>query len=253
MDGCVKRRGRAGASVGLVLVAGCAGLPRPPAPPSTYPAVVLQELHRLTGREGADTLVVSIAPGRVLVAHAGGDAILDTEGDRFLLLDPATRTYRSLSLRVWEQQIEAALEESTPERSLDATPAVYDSAGPGGVVAGFACDRYYLFTHRELFPGEVEAVEQEIWVTRELELPPGSWEAYERVLRSLDRMGLDVSVRRPPGVTLRTRIRRRPAGSDAEEVEEIEVLRVERRHLEASVFEVPPSYRAAAKDTTGDP
>lgn len=233
----------AGALVALACAAGCAGGSRLAAP-SVLPAVVLHERHVQSGRDAADTLVIAIASGRVRVSHAGGDAILDLVHDRFVLLDPASATYRSSSLQEWEARIEAAID---PGSAGDTTGVRFEADGPGGRIAGYACERYHLFTHREIFPGEVEAIDQEIWVTRDLELPEGAQAAYERYVSSLDRMGLDARVQRPAGVTLRARTLTRPdgAGRDAGEFEESEILRVEHRPLDASWFDVPPSYRKA--------
>jgi hypothetical protein len=162
-----------------------------------------------------------------------------------------------MSLTTWEQRIGEALAAAAQSRhsaaSGDTTrlPAPdslhFESMGQGGRVAGYACERFHLFTQREIFPGEVEAIEQEIWLTRELELPSRTYATYRRVVANLDRIELDAPIERPPGVALRTVIRRRavdrPPGS--EETEANEVIAVERRPIPASAFAIPPGYAPA--------
>jgi len=225
---------------------------------------VLYESHSITGDAGADTLVTWVADGRVRVSHHGGVAILDAVGDRFVLLDPTTRTVRSMSLAAWEAKLRDAVRSAVDSASgappqsaalpQSAAPPqsaalTFELAGDGGTVAGFGCARYHLFTTRQVFPGEWEDVEQEIWVSRELALPAGALATYERVLESLDWIGLDARVERPPGIALRTRLRRHshtePAGTD--EVETNEVFRVEARAVPESIFAVPRGYSNATK------
>jgi hypothetical protein len=219
---------------------GAAGAPGP------QPGVVLYEVHTITGWPEADTVVTAITPGRVRVSHRLGEAILDVPGDRLVLMDRATRSFSSMSLRDWEARIAAALAASQEQRQTapDSAVARYELEGDGGEIAGFRCQRWHLFTRRELFPGETDLVEQEIWVSRELELPGAAYETYRRALEGLDRLGLDPSIRRPPGVALRlhTRAFAEPGGAGSEEIERSEVVRVERRPLEPSWFDIPAGY-----------
>ncbi len=214
--------------------------------------VVLYESHSITGDTGADTLVTWVAEGRVRVTHRVGVAILDATNDRFVLLDPATRTVRAMSLLDWEAKLRDAVQaavDSAPGAPPHAAVLSFEPAGDGGSVAGFQCALFHLFTTRQLFPGEWEDVEQEIWVSRDLALSAGALATYERVLESLDWIGLDARVERPPGIALRTRIRRHShaASPGADEVETNEVFRVENRAVPDSIFAIPPGYSNAVK------
>lgn len=215
--------------------------------------VVLIEKHEI--ESAVDTLVTTIADGAVRVSHRGGDAILDATHDRFLLLDPATRTYRYASLNDWEGRVrDAAIEaRAAADSAAGATPGSggasklrFESAGAGGDVAGFATRRYHLFAERPLFPGEWEQIEQEIWVTPAIELVPGAAAAYRRMFETLDWIDFDARVERPPGVRVRVVQRRRGRGGAAAqmpvEVETTEILRVERRRVSRATFEPPASW-----------
>lgn len=239
-----------------LLVCACAPPPRAAAPAATalLDAVVLVEEHRIEGV--VDTLVTWIAPGRVRISHRGGDAILDAVHDRFLLLDPATRTVREASLREWEGRIRtaaltarAAADSAAGVRADSAGAAVlrFEPAGDGGTVAGHPCQRHHLFAERPLFPGEWEEVEQEIWVALDIELPAGAVATYQRVFASLDWIDFDARVERPPGVRLRLVSRRRPrgGGAAATEVETTEVVRIERRRVGTDVFAAPAGWLRA--------
>jgi hypothetical protein len=138
----------------------------PPLPAATDTTatlgIVLREVHSMTGGAATDTLVTSLAPGRVRVSHRDGDAILDEPNDRFILLSPADKTYRHMSLATWEARIREALETAAanrrPKGSTEppADSLRFEAEGDGGPIAGYACQRFHLFTQREIFPGEVK-------------------------------------------------------------------------------------------------
>jgi hypothetical protein len=244
-----RARGTVAVVVGLALAGACAPRPRS-APPAAEPldAVVLVEVHRIDG--AIDTLVTWIAPDRVRVSHQGGDAILDAARDRFLLLDPTTRSVRETSLSAWESRIRAAavaLRAAADSSAGGAPPLGFAASGDGGEVAGYACQRHHLYAERPLFPGEWEEIEQEIWVAPALELPAGAGATYRRVFEILDWIDFDAHVERPAGVRLRLEQRRRPrgAGADATETEATQVVRVERRRVAAAIFAAPPGWTRA--------
>jgi hypothetical protein len=223
----------------------------------------------MTGWPDPDTVRTYITPGRVRVQHRLGDAILDVPADRLVLLDRATSTYTSASLRDWEARIAAALEAAAerqgPGAAGGAPDATWEADGDGIDIAGYACQRHHLFTRRELFPGEIELVEQELWVTHELELPGEAYEAYRRAIESLDRIGLDPRLHRPPGIAMRLYTRTFPEGQGgpdgrrardrgvAEEVERQEVVRVERRPLPDEWFAIPAGYAPADSSPPAGP
>ncbi|MFQ5600692.1 MAG: hypothetical protein ACE5G2_09060, partial [Candidatus Krumholzibacteriia bacterium] len=157
---------------------------------SSEPGLVLYQSHGFSLRAEVDTILTYVTATHVRVSHASGDAILDLEADRLVLLDPQTRTYRQMSLRAWEAKIRAAVEESrttsgAPEPAYPDTLR-FESAGRPVEVAGHLCDRYVLYTHRELPAGDAEFVEQQIWVARDLEMPAGAYEAYQRALDDME-------------------------------------------------------------------
>ena len=237
----------------LVLLCGCAG--RRGAASDT--ALLLTEVHSMAGA-APETLVTWIADGRVRVAHRGGVAILDAHADQFRLLDPASHTVRTMRLGEWEQKLRVAVQSAAEGAAADsvAEPALqFELEGPGGEILGHACTRYHVYTTRQLFPGEWEDIEQEIWVAADLGLTPSAAATYRRMLASLDWIGLDAAVERPPGVALRTQIRRRPHATAApaprnapagEDVETSEVTRIDTRPAPPEVFSVPPGYRPAS-------
>jgi hypothetical protein len=155
-----------------------------------------------------------------------------------------------MRLAEWESKVRDAVRAVTDSTRAPQTLR-FEKEDGGGAIAGYSCERYHVFTTRQLFPGELEDVEQEIWVTGEIRLSPAARASYRRVLESLDWIGLDAPVVRPEGVVLRTQVRRRPHGIPAgggEDIETSEVVRVERRDASPDVFDVPPGYRPAETD-----
>jgi len=253
------------AALALALALGCAAAGRRAAANGSETAVVMTEVHSTAGA-APETLVTWIADGRVRVAHRGGIAILDARADRFALMDPESHTVRMMRLVEWEQKLRVAVQSAGDSTALDSArvlppgaaapePALrFESEGPGGEILGHACTRYHVYTTRQLFPGEWEDVEQEIWVAGDVGLSPAAADTYRRVLVNLDWIGLDAAVERPPGVALRTQIRRRPHAASApgpgttppgEELETTDVVRIEMRPVSGAAFEVPSGYRPA--------
>lgn len=230
--------------VGLVLWAAVAW---------SEPGVILHQTHRFSGRNGVDTLRTYITRNSVRIEHAQGDAILDLQEGRLILLDRKSRTWRQMPLDDWEEAIRRAAQGATGQTADGARrpPLAFERAGASVERAGYLCDRWSLFTRRELLPGEVDWVEQHLWVARDLELPDGAYEAYERAIRALDSIGMGTIVERPRGVVLASEIR---SGTEAEhergeeEVELTTVVRVEKRELAADVFRIPASYRPAVPE-----
>ncbi len=205
--------------------------------------VVLQEVHTQTGQLKPDTLITYVTARAVRVSHAAGDAILDFDADRIVLLDAASRTYRTESLTTWEARIRAALD--ALRDSTHASAPRFERAGATTAVAGYASDRYVLFATRQLLDTR-ESVEQQVWVTTELEMPPGAFEAYQRALGSLDNIGMPTAAPYPAGVVLRREIRTRPLHASRRldpHVETSAVFRVESKRLSIDVFTIPPEYR----------
>lgn len=251
-------RGIASAALGILIAgAGCAPAPRTgtgaaaPALPDSLDVVLLFEEHRI--QDAVDTLVTWVAPGRVRVSHRGGDAILDIERDRFVLLDPDRRSYRESSLVEWERRIrDAALMARAAADSAAGNAHGVDSAltlrfapaGSGDRVAGFTTERFHLFAERPLFPGEWEQLEQEIWMTTAIDLPAPAMAAYRRMFATLDWIDFDARVERPAGVRVRLVSRRRPhaAADAATETEITDVVRIERRRVPITVFDAPPGW-----------
>jgi hypothetical protein len=235
-------------AVGALSVAAVSCLARA-GPPAAQPGWVLHETHIAAESRATDTILTYVTPSRVRVAFASGDAILDVQENSILVLDRSTRTYRRLSVDVWAQTLEAAqaaIRARTRGASGEEQPR-YEKLGEPVRVAGYLCDHYALYTRSELLPGEAEFVEQQIWVTRELELP-GAYEKYLDILRTLESVGLGGTVRRPPGVVLAVETRTRRGDADARDAgltERSAVFRVERVDIPDSVFAVPRGYAAA--------
>ena len=222
-----------------------------PARPRTQD-LVLHEVHTSTDRDGVDTIVTYVTLERVRVSQATGDAILDTTRDRLVFLDRAARTFRSTALSDWESHLEASLDSSRARSQASnegPSPGVgFEPMGPAGRIAELEADRYHLFTRRELFPGEVDFVEQEICVARQFDFPEGAYRTYLRTLEAMEGVGLAGPARRPPGLVLRVETRTRPAGAErgaGDEFERTEVVRVERRPLQQSLFEIPAGFARA--------
>jgi hypothetical protein len=188
-----------------------------------------------------------------------------------VILDRRTSTYRTMSFVEWERRIaegttsaDSSLADPGSAVAADSAeaPAAGDASGPetkapvpvpaalrfelegeGGQIAGLACTRYHLFTRHEVFPGEFERVEAEIWVTGQLPLPGTAIDTYRRVLASFDRVDLGAAAERPPGIVLRSCVRHLPENPGSPiEVETSEVLAVERRDLAAAEFAIPDGF-----------
>jgi hypothetical protein len=210
------------------------------------PGFVFQEVHQITGSDTADTLVTSLCDGRVRITHRNGAAILDIMHDRFLLLEPTTSTYRAMSLSAWERSVRESVPAASGATGPD-TLRFEAMGGPHDRIAGYECTRFHLYARRQVFPGEFENVEQEIWVAMDLTVPAAALATYARMQASLDRIGLDAPVVRPAGIALRTTVRRRPEGrgSEADEVETNEVDSVQAQDIPASLYQIPTGWTRA--------
>ena len=234
----------------VALVASCHGpAPRPHPIEST---LVLHEVHRAAGSD-PDTLVTTIGEAKARVEHSHGVAILDLGANRYVLLDPATRTERSMALDAWERELRST-GASAGDTSRAASPRVlrFESEGDGGTIAGHACERYHLFTTHTVLPGETEDIEQEIWVTRDIAVKPATLATYRRIIEDLDWIALDAQVVRPDGIALRNQVRRHGIDRSHDEVEATEVVRIETGAVTRHGFEIPPGYRAATDSTPHD-
>ena len=222
------------------------------------PGVVLHQTHSFSAQAGIDTLRAYITPTRVRIAHAGGDAILDLQEGRLVLLDRHERTWRSMPLDEWEEAIrQAAVVQMARGTDGDGSnndaepvlPPAFESIGVPTEKAGYLCDRWGLFSRRELLPGEIDWVEQQIWVARDLQMPPGAYEAYDRATRAVDSIGMGALVQRPDGVVLASEIRTGTTGEHETgqvEVERLTVYRVEKVDLADSLFAIPATYKPAS-------
>lgn len=213
--------------------------------PRSLPGIVLHEAHTQTQQPSPDTLVTYVTARAVRVSHRAGAAILDLETDRIVLLDAASRTYRSEDLSTWEQRIQAAWE-ALADTSVSGAAPRFQRLGRAVEIAGYRCDRYLLFTTRDLL-GTRETVERQLWVTTELEMPAGAFAAYQRALGTLDSIGLPTRAAPPEGLILRRETRVRRVNAPAREPPTLEasiVFRVEAKRLAVDFFEIPPGYRA---------
>lgn len=236
------------------------------------PGIILHELHTQPQVLQADTILTYITSRRVRISHAGGHTLLDLDADRIVFLDPATRTYRETSLRLWEARLQEAIASGaapgveigavddsarTPEvargdaaRTPEAVAVEsFEPTASSTEIAGYTCDRYHHYGRRTLL-GTEETVEQQIWVARALEMPAGAYEAYQRALGSIESVGAGTLLRRPPGVILGVETRTQRAGARRGEMLDIErttVIRVERVTLPDSLFAIPRHYVPAAQ------
>jgi len=216
------------------------------------PGVVLHQVHSFSAQAGTDTLHAYITATRVRISHATGDAILDLQKGRLVLLDRQGRTWRQMPLEEWEEAIRQAAEAQS-ERSADnaeeaASSLAFQRAGVPTERAGYVCDRWSLYSRRELLPGEIDWVEQQLWVARDLVMPPGAYGAYDRATRAIDSIGLGSIVQRPEGVVLATEIRTGSAEEHEKggvEIETLTVYKVEKMDLADSLFAIPDSYKRA--------
>ena len=222
------------------------------------PELVLYEVRTGTDREGADTIVTYVTPQRIRVSQDAGDAILDVPLDRLVFLDRRARTYRQMSLATWEAGIAAAADSARARRRAEADSGRadlgFEPAGPAGKIAGFDCERYHMFTRRELFPGEVEEVEQEVWVSAGGQLPEGAYRMYLRSLDALEGIGLAGPIHRPPGLVLYLETHTHPFGKKrgaGDQVERTEVVRIERRRIPDGIFEIPDGFIPADSSHAG--
>ena len=213
------------------------------APAAAAPGVVLHQTHTFSGEARVDTLTTYITATHVRVAHPGGDAILDLAADRISILDRAVRQYRQTSLRGWERSLRQAVESARPAPGH--SPIAFEAMGDTVRIAGQDCQRFMLFTRRELIPGEVDFVEQQIWVTQGIEIPKPAYDAYAHSMGLVASIGLGSIVERPAGVIMRTETVTRPEHDQRAahgEIESIVVFRVEKKDLGAEVFAIPSGY-----------
>jgi hypothetical protein len=260
------------ATTGALLACWGAGTP---AAAGAAPGIVLYEVHTQSQVPQADTIVTYVTARRVRISHAGGHTLLDLDADRIAFLDPKTGTVRGMSLRQWEARLRQAVAGSAVAGGDPAAaagdsgaaaagdPAAVDSAGVEGFeptgtsaeIAGTTCDRYHHYGRAAML-GSEEMVEKQIWVARELPMPVGAYEAYQRALESIESIGAGVLRRRPRGVILavETHTQRAGAGRDVPlDIERTTVFRIERRTLADSLFAIPGRYVPAAEGEPGGP
>ncbi len=207
--------------------------------------IVLHETHAQSQVSELDTIVTYITAKHVRVSHPAGHSLLDLEHDHIVLLDPATRTYRQMSLQQWDARIREAV--GDVDASDDTTAATF-ALMPGQTrIAGYACDRYHYYGKRTLLGAE-ESVEQQIWIARNLEMPEGAYVAYQLALERIESIGAGAILHRPAGVVLGIETRTRPAVADRRDLEHLEqytVIRVETTTLPDSLFTIPRGYAPA--------
>jgi len=210
------------------------------------PGFILHETHTQTQQAVADTIVTYVTAQAVRLSHAAGDAILDLEADRIILLDRDSRTYRQESLVTWEARILDAFE-AMRDSSLAGTVPRFERVGETVQIAGYDCERHVLFATRNLL-GARETVEQQVWVTSQLQLPTGAFEAYQRTLGAINSLGLPTRAEYPAGIILRNELRTRPADSQRRETPAVEasnVFHVESKELSVELFMIPFGYEPA--------
>ena len=208
--------------------------------------IVLHETHAQSQVSGLDTIVTYITAKHVRVSHPGGHSLLDLEHDRIVLLDPATRTYRQMSLQQWDARIREAVGDE--DASDDTTAAAFTRMPGQTQIAGYACDRYHYYGRRTLLGAE-ETVEQQIWIARDLEMPEGAYAAYQLAMERIESIGAGAVLHRPAGVVLAIETRTRSAATDRRDldlVEQYTVIRVETTVLPDSLFTIPRGYAPAA-------
>jgi len=247
-----------------------------PAAAGGAPGIVLYEVHTQPQVPQADTIVTYVTARRVRISHAGGHTLLDLDADRIAFLDPTTGTVRDMSLRQWEARLQQAVAGSAvsggdpaaaagdsgaaavgdPAPAADSSAAEgFEPTGSSAEIAGYTCDRYHHYGRATML-GSEEMVERQIWVARELPMPAGAYEAYQRALASIESIGAGVMWRRPPGVILavETHTQRADASRDAAlDIERTTVFRVERRTLADSLFAIPRRYVPAGEREPGGP
>ena len=98
-----------------------------------------------------------------------------------------------------------------------------------------------------MLPGEVDYVEQQIWVARDFKIPQSTYAAYARAMGSIDSIGLGGFAKRPPGMVLQMEMRSHSEKQPrvAAEVERNRVTRIERIKNDRSLFEIPSAFRRA--------
>jgi hypothetical protein len=154
-----------------------------------------------------------------------------------------------MSLHQWE----ARLQEASRTEGKDgdgSSSGRFEAQGGDERIAGYGCTRYHHFGRRNLL-GSEEYVEQQIWVTREIDMPAGAYEAYRRAFDRIESIGSSGVVQRPPGVVLAVETRTRPVDADrrrAAQVERYSVYAVERKDLPDSLFQMPAD--ASRADST---
>jgi len=216
------------------------------------PGFVLHETHTQTQQAVADTVLTYVTARAVRVSHAAGDAILDLEADRIILLDRDSRTYCQESLLTWEARILDAFEAMRASSHASAPPR-FERVGETIQIAGYDCERHVLFTTRNLL-GANETIEQQVWVTTQLKLPVGAYQAYQRALGALNSLGLPTQAVYPPGIILRNELRTRPSDSPRREAPAVEmsnVFYIESKELSVELFMIPFGYTPASPAPEG--
>ena len=226
--------------------------------PDCIATVYFLEEYEISGQEEPEQVEYCIAPDFARITHANGEVLMDVQRDLLAHYDRESKEWRLQSLHAFESKIDsttaillARLEELRGARGLP----VFEKTGEGPHIVNTPTDRYHLYVEAESFPGELEEVEEEIWVaSRELLAWSATYPTYERIVRLYDQMWRDVPIERPDGVVVHTTLRRRPLSrrtSDSQdqwEVEKATIVEVEYRCMPYGFFQLPPEVEARAAD-----
>jgi hypothetical protein len=189
------------------------------------PALRIDEYVEVAGQEPWVSTSY-FGPAVARIQDVDVEILLDLAAGLVAFADSNDSNWRVESLEDWQDHIENL--RATARSQLSPEKPRYWSAEKG-LVAGLACRQYRLVARRQR-PGTAgEHLEQDLWMTRDIETTREIYATYRRTLQLFDRMLIDMPADLPPGIILRSHLLRRSLDSalgDAGEVEDATVFDV---------------------------
>jgi hypothetical protein len=203
------------------------------------PALVIDAEIRNEDWEVSEWTRSYIGPGVARLELPDGDILVNTVTGYVAFRDLEFSEWSVEPLKAWQAHVDSLIDLAR-ERLITTNPR-FRPVGKTVLVSEYESQRHRLVVRAATPDGIGERLQQDVWVTRDVETTFEIYETYRLVLHLFGRLWLEVPVERPPGILMRARVSRRPADGrlgDPEEVEDSIVRDIGYRLVPRQFFEV---------------